>query len=92
MDNTRIGGMWLVFLLFVHCDAVINNYTGHHHHKHQGLGHLARSVSRVIAVLSSVSSVSQPFSFLVGCSGMISKGFCFVAFFEGVKARYGSYL
>jgi hypothetical protein len=22
----------------------------------------------------------------VGCSGMISKGFCFVAFFEGVKA------
>jgi hypothetical protein len=56
------------------------------HHKHQELGRLARSVSTVTAALSSVSSVYQPFSFLVGCSGMISKGFGFVAFFEGVKA------
>jgi hypothetical protein len=29
-----------------------------HHHKHQGLGHLARSVSRVTAALTSVSSFS----------------------------------
>jgi hypothetical protein len=57
-----------------------------HHHKHQGLGHLARSVSRVTAVLANVSSVSQLFSFLVDCSGMTLKGFSFVAFFAGVKA------
>jgi hypothetical protein len=36
--------------------------------------------------LSIVSSVSQLFSFLVGCNGMILKGFGFVAFFAGVKA------
>jgi hypothetical protein len=45
----------------------------HHYHKHQGLGHLARSVSRVTAALSTVSSVSQLFSFLADCSGMILK-------------------
>jgi hypothetical protein len=55
----------------------------HHHHEHQGLGHLARSVSTVTAALSNVSSVSQPFSFLVDCSGMILKRFGFVAFFAG---------
>jgi hypothetical protein len=54
--------------------------------KNQGLGHLARSVSTVTAAPSNVSSVSQPFSFLVNCSGMILKGFGFVAFFAGVKA------
>jgi len=58
----------------------------HHHHKHPGLGHLARSVSRVTVVLSIASLVSQLFSFLVGCKGMILKGFSFVAFFVGVKA------
>ena len=58
-----------------------------HHHKHPGLGHLASSVSRVTVALSIVSSVSQLFSFLVGCSGMILKGFGFVAFFAGVKAN-----
>jgi hypothetical protein len=58
----------------------------HHHHKHQGLGHLARFVSRVTAALANVSSVSQLFAFLVDCSGMILKGFGFVAFFAGVKA------
>jgi len=58
----------------------------HHHHKHPGLGHLARSISRVTVALSIVSSVFQLFSFLVGCSGMILKGFGFVAFFAGVKA------
>jgi hypothetical protein len=58
----------------------------HHHHKHPGLGHLARSTSRVTVALSIVSSVSQLFSFLVGCSEMILKEFGFVAFFAGVKA------
>jgi hypothetical protein len=43
----------------------------HHHHKHPGLGHLAHSVFRVTVALSIVSLVSQLFSFLVGCSGMI---------------------
>jgi hypothetical protein len=60
----------------------------HHHHKHPGLGHLARSVSRVTVAISIVSSVSQLFSFPVGCSGMILKGFGFVAFFAGVKASF----
>jgi hypothetical protein len=55
-------------------------------HKHQGLGHLAHSVSRVTAALPSVPSVSQLFSFLVDCSGMILNGFGVVAFFTGVRA------
>jgi hypothetical protein len=63
-----------------------NNNNNHHHHKHQGLGHLARSVSTVTAALASVSSVFQLFSFLVECSGMILKGFGVVAFFAGVRA------
>jgi hypothetical protein len=58
----------------------------HHHHKHPGLGHLARSVSRVTVALSIVSSASQLFSFLMGSSGVILEGFGFVAFFAGVKA------
>jgi hypothetical protein len=52
----------------------------------KGWPNLARSVSRVTAVLASVSSVSQLFSFLVDCSGMILKGFGVVAFFAGVRA------
>jgi hypothetical protein len=56
------------------------------HHKHPGLGHLAHSVSRVTVALSIVSLVSQLFSLLVGCAGIILKGFGFVAFFAGVKA------
>jgi hypothetical protein len=63
-----------------------NWFHHHHHHKHPGLGHLARSVFRVTVALSIVSSVSQLFSFLVGCIEMILKGFGFVAFFAGVKA------
>jgi hypothetical protein len=63
-----------------------NHHHHHHHHKHQGLGYLARSVSRVTAVLASVSSVSQLLSFPVDCSGMILKGFGVVAFFAGVRA------
>jgi hypothetical protein len=61
------------------------NYFHHHHHKHPGLDHFARSVSKVTVALPIVSSVSQLFSFLVGCSEMILKGFGFVAFFAGVK-------
>jgi hypothetical protein len=58
----------------------------HRYHKHIGLGHLARSVSRVTVALASVSSVSQLFSFVVDCSGLILKGFGVVAFFAGVRA------
>jgi len=57
----------------------------HNHHKHQGLDPLIRSVSTVTAALSSVSSVIQLFTFLVVCSGMISKGFGFVAFLASVE-------
>jgi hypothetical protein len=53
-----------------------------------GLAHLARSVSRVTVALSIVFYVFQLLSFLVGCSGMILKGFDFVAFFAGVKASF----
>jgi len=60
--------------------------TNSHHHKHQGLDSLIRSVSRFITALANVSSVFQLFSFLVVCSDMISKGFGFVAFFASVKA------
>jgi len=45
----------------------------HHHHKHQGLDPLIRSISTVTAARTKTSSVFQLFSFLVGCSGMISK-------------------
>ena len=58
----------------------------HHHHKHQGFDPLIRSVSTVTAARGNASSVFQLFSFLVVCSGMISKGFGFVAFFASVKA------
>ena len=64
----------------------------HHHHKHPGLGHLTRSVSRVTPALSIASLVSQLFSFLVGCRGMISRGFGFVAFFVCVRARILIYI
>jgi hypothetical protein len=70
----------------IHTKFSQNTTVYHHHHKHPWLGHLARSVSRVTVALSIVSSVSQLFSFIVGCSEMILKGFGFVAFFAGVKA------
>ena len=57
-----------------------------HRLKHQGLDPLIRSISRVTAARVNASSVFQLFSFLVVCSGMISKGFGFVAFFASVKA------
>jgi hypothetical protein len=56
-----------------------------HHHKHQGLDPLIRSVSRVTTVLVNVSSVFQLFFFIVVCSDMISNGFGLVAFFASVK-------
>ena len=58
----------------------------HHHHKHQVLDPLICSVSRVTAACANASSVFQLLSFLVVCSGMISKGFGFVALFTSVKA------
>jgi len=58
----------------------------HYHHKHQGLDTLFRPVSTVTAAHANASSVFQLFSFLVVCSGMISKGSGFVAFFASVKA------
>ena len=69
------------------CTAIIRYHHHHHHHrKHQGLDPLIHSVSRVTAARVNASSVFQLFSFLVVCSGMISKGFGFVAFFASVKA------
>jgi len=58
----------------------------YHHHKHQELDPLIRSVSRVTVARANASSVFQLFSFLAVCSGMISKGFGFVAFYASVKA------
>ena len=57
----------------------------HHHHKRQGLGPLARSVSRVTAVPSISSLVFQFSFFLVGCTSMLLRGLGFVAFFVGVR-------
>jgi hypothetical protein len=77
------------YLIFVAESTESWHITHHHHHhchKHQGLGRLARSVSRVTAALASISLVSQLFSFLVDCSGMILKGFGIVAFFACVRA------
>ena len=56
-----------------------------HLHKNPRLDPSIRSVSTVTAARANVSSVFQLFSFLVVCSGMISKGFGFVAFFASVK-------
>ena len=58
---------------------------GSHHHKHQGLDPLICSVSRVTVALSNVSLVFLLSFFLVPCSGMISRGFAFVASFASVK-------
>jgi hypothetical protein len=78
--------MILTSYLYVSVHYRKNNGVSCHHHKHQGLGHLARSVSRVAAALASVSLASRLFSFLVDCSGMILHGFGVVAFFAGVRA------
>ena len=65
---------------------VANNNNNNNHHKHQGLDPLIRTVSRVTAARANASSVFQLFSFLMVCSGMISKEFGFVAFCGSVKA------
>jgi hypothetical protein len=89
--------IWLVFITEAECvywtlraeslsTVQANNF--YHHHKHQGLNPLIRSLSRVTTALASVSSVFQLFSFLVVFSDMISKGFHLVAFFAGVKASF----
>jgi len=64
------------------------NYHDHHRHfhKHQELDPLTRSVYGVTAARVNASSVFQLSSFLVVCSGMISKGFAFVAFFANEEA------
>jgi hypothetical protein len=83
--SLRATNLWSVLYFNFHL-IITNIHHHHHHHKHPWLGHLARSVSRVKVALSVVSLVSQLFSFLVGCKGMILKGFGIVAFFAGVKA------
>ena len=66
----------------------VGNYHDHHRHfdKHQELDPLSRSVYRVASAHADASSVFQLSSFLVVCSGMISKGFAFVAFFANEEA------
>jgi len=54
----------------------------HHHHKHQGLGPLIRSISRVTAARANASSVFQLFYFLVVYSVVFSFIlFCSVLFY-----------
>ena len=74
------------FLLLLDLHAYTIHQNHHHHYKHQRLDPLIRSVFRVRAARANASSVFHLFSFLVGCSGMISKRFGFVAFFASVKA------
>ena len=73
-----------VFEIYYH--YLHHHHHHHHYHKHQGLDPLIHSVSRVTAAHANVSSVFQLYSVLVVCSGIISKGFGFVAFFASVKA------
>ena len=73
--------LYIQVLLLVTILIINNKIHGHHHHKHQGLDPLICSVSTVTTALSNVSLVFQLFSFLVVCSGMISKAFGFVTFF-----------
>jgi hypothetical protein len=63
-----------------------------HHHKHQGLDPLIRSVSTVTTAPANVSSVFQLFSFLVVCSGMILKGFGFLAYYIHIYAYIYQFL
>ena len=72
-----------------------DHYHHHHHHKYHGLDPLIRSVSRVTTAVSNVSSVFQMFSFLVVCSSMIARGFCYFMTFMTTRqtttyaANYG---
>jgi len=86
-ENPPLNRWYLKIVLSVHCELMYRAYhQDHHHHKHQGLDPLIRSVSRVTGARANASSVFQLFSFLVVCSGMISKGFGFVAFCASVEA------
>ena len=78
-------GVFLTERNFHFYTGIYHSYL-YHHHKHQGLDPLICFVSTVTAARTNASSVFQLFSFLVVCSGMISKGFGFVAFFASVKA------
>ena len=79
-------GTWRILKQQAVAHQCYHHHHHHHHHHHQGLDPLIRSVSTVTAARANASSVFQLFSFLVVCSGMISKGFGFVAFFASVKA------
>ena len=82
--------IYIIYIIIFYCLYYIlyKFYHHHYHHlKHQGLDPLIRSVSTVTAAHANASSVFQLFSFLVVCSGMISKGFGFVAFCASVKAN-----
>jgi len=87
LNSFLLDWLTLSFLILLKSSRCVMKYRHHHHHhhKHQGMDPLNRSVSKVTAALSNVSSVFQLFSFLVVCSGMISKGFGFVAFFASVE-------
>jgi hypothetical protein len=73
-----------MYISFLHCTSRPHSQT-HHHHKHQELDPLIRSVSRVTTALANDFLVFQLFSFLVVCSDMISKKFGLVAFLASVK-------
>jgi len=86
-EMTKIYAEFSLSLEATSCSLFWLTNVQYHHLKHQGLDPLIRSVSRVTAARANPSSVFQLFSFLVVCSGMISKGFGFVAFFTSVKAN-----
>jgi len=67
------------------------NNNNNNNNKNQELDPLIRSFSRVTAARANASSFFQLFSFLVVCSGMISKAFGFVAFFASVESQFRLY-
>jgi len=68
-----------------------NNNNNNNNNKHQWLDPLIRSVSRVTAARANASSVFQLFSFLVVCSGMISKGFAFCGIIFKCESQFRLY-
>ena len=78
-------------LMYVGPCIIVIAHHHHHHHKHKKLDPLIRSVSRVTVARANASSVFQLFSFLVVCSGMISKGFGFVAFLCKCESQFRLY-
>jgi len=63
----------------------------HHHHKHQGLDPLIRSVSRVTAARANASSVFQLFSFLVVCRWYDFKGIRFCGILCKCESQFRLY-